>query len=104
MAVQVRGAAGGGPRQGSAAEILGNRARFDMIRGMTQTASGPPGSSPAGHASAAGFAAAREAGLARLRALASGILPELAPGADRHAHDSSTTALIDRFLTLREDV
>jgi glucose-6-phosphate isomerase len=33
--------------------------------------------------------------------LASGILPELTPGAGRHAHDSSTTALIDRFLSLR---
>jgi glucose-6-phosphate isomerase len=33
--------------------------------------------------------------------LASGILPELTPWAGRHAHDSSTTALIDRFLSLR---
>jgi glucose-6-phosphate isomerase len=35
--------------------------------------------------------------------LASGILPELQPGAERHGHDSSTTALITRFLTLRGD-
>ena len=35
--------------------------------------------------------------------LANGILPELQPGADRHGHDSSTTALIQRFLTLRGD-
>jgi glucose-6-phosphate isomerase len=43
--------------------------------------------------------------------LASGILPELTPAAERkdhapaerHGHDSSTTALIDRFLTLRGD-
>jgi glucose-6-phosphate isomerase len=37
--------------------------------------------------------------------LASGILPELAPGAERKAggHDSSTTSLIERFLTLRGD-
>lgn len=34
--------------------------------------------------------------------LASGILPELTPGASRQAHDASTTALIDRFLALRE--
>ena len=33
--------------------------------------------------------------------LANGILPELQPGAERHGHDSSTTALIQRFLTLR---
>jgi glucose-6-phosphate isomerase len=33
--------------------------------------------------------------------LASGILPELQPGAEKHGHDSSTTALIQRFLTLR---
>ena len=33
--------------------------------------------------------------------LANGILPELQPGAERHGHDSSTTALISRFLTLR---
>jgi glucose-6-phosphate isomerase len=33
--------------------------------------------------------------------LASGILPELTPGSDKHGHDSSTTALIQRFLTLR---
>jgi glucose-6-phosphate isomerase len=33
--------------------------------------------------------------------LASGILPELTPGAPRHDHDSSTSALIDRFLSLR---
>jgi glucose-6-phosphate isomerase len=33
--------------------------------------------------------------------LANGILPELTPGASRHQHDSSTTALIDRFLSLR---
>jgi glucose-6-phosphate isomerase len=33
--------------------------------------------------------------------LASGILPELTPGGPRHEHDSSTTALIDRFLSLR---
>jgi len=33
--------------------------------------------------------------------LASGILPELTPGAPRHDHDGSTTALIDRFLRLR---
>jgi glucose-6-phosphate isomerase len=33
--------------------------------------------------------------------LASGILPELTPGAARNGHDSSTTALIDRFLSLR---
>jgi glucose-6-phosphate isomerase len=35
--------------------------------------------------------------------LASGILPELTPGAPRHGHDSSTSALIRRFLTLRGD-
>jgi glucose-6-phosphate isomerase len=37
--------------------------------------------------------------------LASGILPELAPGhrAETHGHDSSTTALIRRFLSLRGD-
>ncbi|MEA2792246.1 MAG: glucose-6-phosphate isomerase, partial [Acetobacteraceae bacterium] len=48
--------------------------------------------------------------------LASGILPELTPAAaahtveqktagdaERHGHDSSTTALIARFLTLRGD-
>jgi glucose-6-phosphate isomerase len=35
--------------------------------------------------------------------LASGILPELTPGATRSGHDSSTTALITRFLTLRGD-
>jgi glucose-6-phosphate isomerase len=35
--------------------------------------------------------------------LASGILPELTPGAERHGHDSSTTALIGRFLSLRGD-
>ncbi|MDR3534338.1 MAG: glucose-6-phosphate isomerase [Rhodopila sp.] len=35
--------------------------------------------------------------------LASGILPELTPGAHRHGHDSSTTALIERFLALRGD-
>jgi glucose-6-phosphate isomerase len=42
--------------------------------------------------------------------LASGILPELAPAAERQGqptdkprHDSSTTALIQRFLTLRGD-
>jgi glucose-6-phosphate isomerase len=33
--------------------------------------------------------------------LASGILPELTPGSDKHGHDSSTAALIQRFLTLR---
>jgi glucose-6-phosphate isomerase len=33
--------------------------------------------------------------------LASGILPELQPGAKRGGHDSSTAALIQRFLTLR---
>jgi glucose-6-phosphate isomerase len=33
--------------------------------------------------------------------LASGILPELTPGAETHGHDSSTSALIQRFLTLR---
>jgi glucose-6-phosphate isomerase len=33
--------------------------------------------------------------------LASGILPELQPGSEKHGHDSSTTALIQRFLTLR---
>jgi glucose-6-phosphate isomerase len=33
--------------------------------------------------------------------LASGILPELTPGAGRNPHDSSTVALIDRFLGLR---
>ena len=33
--------------------------------------------------------------------LANGILPELTPGAARHEHDSSTSALIERFLTLR---
>jgi glucose-6-phosphate isomerase len=36
--------------------------------------------------------------------LASGILPELTPGAKPHGHDSSTTALIHRFLTLRGDI
>ena len=35
--------------------------------------------------------------------LASGILPELTPGAEKHGHDSSTTALIHRFLSLRGD-
>jgi glucose-6-phosphate isomerase len=48
--------------------------------------------------------------------LASGILPELTPAKDRaatdqkdqahaagHGHDSSTTALIRRFLTMRGD-
>ena len=36
--------------------------------------------------------------------LASGILPELTPGAEHgHGHDSSTSALIKRFLTLRGD-
>ncbi len=33
--------------------------------------------------------------------LASGILPELTPGSEKHRHDSSTSALIQRFLTLR---
>jgi glucose-6-phosphate isomerase len=33
--------------------------------------------------------------------LASGILPELTPGAERGAHDGSTSALIGRFLALR---
>ncbi|HBK05175.1 MAG TPA: glucose-6-phosphate isomerase [Acetobacteraceae bacterium] len=33
--------------------------------------------------------------------LASGILPELQPGSEKGRHDSSTTALIQRFLTLR---
>jgi glucose-6-phosphate isomerase len=33
--------------------------------------------------------------------LASGILAELQPGSEKHGHDSSTTALIQRFLTLR---
>jgi glucose-6-phosphate isomerase len=33
--------------------------------------------------------------------LASGILPELTPGSEKHRHDSSTSALINRFLTLR---
>jgi glucose-6-phosphate isomerase len=36
--------------------------------------------------------------------LASGILPELTPGAPKHPHDSSTSALIQRFLSLRGDV
>ena len=35
--------------------------------------------------------------------LANGILPELTPGAERHQHDASTTALIDRFLSLRHE-
>jgi glucose-6-phosphate isomerase len=37
--------------------------------------------------------------------LANGILPELTPGAAPHGqgHDSSTTALIQRFLTMRGD-
>lgn len=33
--------------------------------------------------------------------LASGILPELSPNAETHGHDSSTTALIERFRHLR---
>ena len=33
--------------------------------------------------------------------LASGILPELTPGAEKSRHDSSTSALIHRFLSLR---
>jgi glucose-6-phosphate isomerase len=33
--------------------------------------------------------------------LANGILPELHPGSKKHGHDSSTTALIQRFLALR---
>jgi glucose-6-phosphate isomerase len=33
--------------------------------------------------------------------LASGILPELTPGSEKSRHDSSTSALIQRFLTLR---
>jgi glucose-6-phosphate isomerase len=35
------------------------------------------------------------------KVLASGILPELTPGAAKGEHDSSTAALIDRFLSLR---
>jgi glucose-6-phosphate isomerase len=35
--------------------------------------------------------------------LASGILPELTPGSPSGRHDSSTAALIQRFLTLRGD-
>lgn len=34
--------------------------------------------------------------------LASGILPELTPGAARHTHDASTASLIERFLSLRD--
>lgn len=33
--------------------------------------------------------------------LASGILPELQPDSEKHGHDSSTAALINRFLSLR---
>jgi glucose-6-phosphate isomerase len=36
--------------------------------------------------------------------LASGILPELTPGAPRQKHDPSTEALIDRFLRIRGDI